>query len=104
MSASRVVVAVPADLSAWGRAQLETPWVRAYLHRRLAGVAVGETVEVFLDVGCCGDTLDVPLRVERIDGGEPVGPETTVTFEDGATCGLAGSWRVQSRAGPAVDR
>lgn len=97
-NAARLVVSYPADLSAWGRDQLETPWVRAYLRRVLADAAPGETVGVFLDVGCCGDTLDVPLRIERADGA--VGPATEIDYEERAACGLAGGWLVQSRAGP----
>ena len=101
MTTSRVVVSYPADLSGWGRDQLETPWFRTYLRRRLADVAAGETVEVFLDVGCCGDTLDVPLRVERIEGDGPVEADAAVDYVEREACGLAGGWLVQSRAGPA---
>ena len=116
MTARRVVVSYPADLSGWGRDQLETPWFRAYLRRTLggdgegeggrsegdaSGAVVGDTVDVFLDVGCCGDSLDVPLRVERVDGDGPIDEETTVEYEEREACGLAGGWLVQSRAGPA---
>jgi len=101
MAAGRVVVSYPADLSDWGRDQLETPWVRAYLRRKLAGArAAGRTVEVFLDVGCCGGTLDVPLRVERLHGDGPVGEDTDVEYVVREACGLSGGWLVQSRAGP----
>lgn len=115
MTATRVVVSYPADLSGWGRDQLETPWFRAYLQRTLggggegdgagkggdAGAEVGDTVEVFLDVGCCGDSLDVPLRLERVEGEGPIGEGTQVEYEEREACGLAGGWLVQSRAGPA---
>ena len=107
MTATHVLVSYPADLSAWGRDQLETPWFRAYLRRTLGGddgPGVGDTVEVFLDVGCCGDSLDVPLRVERVEGEGPIGEETEVEYEEREACGLAGGWLVQSRAGPAGDR
>ena len=101
MTATRVVVSYPADLSGWGRDQLETPWFRAYLRRTLGSAEVGELAEVFLDVGCCGDSLDVPLRVEDIEGEGPVGEETAIEYEEREACGLAGGWLVQSRAGPA---
>jgi len=100
VTVSRLLLSFPTDLSSWGRDQLETPWMRAYLRRVFDGVRPGEQTEVFLDVGCCGDTLDVPLRVERIDGDGAVDTETAITFEERAACGLAGGWRVQSRAGP----
>lgn len=121
MTARRVVVSYPADLSGWGRDQLETPWFRAYLrrtlgtgggrgggdsdrgdgHRRADESVEGRTVDAFLDVGCCGDSLDVPLRVERVYGDGPIGEETTVEYREREACGLAGGWLVQSQAGPA---
>ena len=112
MTATRAVVSYPADLSGWGRDQLETPWFRAYLRRTLGeggegdggSARAGDTVEVFLDVGCCGDSLDVPLRVERVEGEGPIGEDTVVEYEEREACGLAGGWLVQSRAGPAGSR
>lgn len=115
MTATRVVISYPADLSGWGRDQLETPWFRAYLRQTLGatddGTATdgtnegrtveGRTIDVFLDVGCCGDSLDVPLRVERIEGEGPIDDGTDVVYEEREACGLAGGWLVQSRAGPA---
>lgn len=98
--ASLVVLSFPADLSQWGRRQLETPWVVAYLKKTLGTVAVGTTTEEFLDVGCCGDTLDVPLRVERIEGGTTVGDSTDIEFTHRETGAVAGGWRVQSASGP----
>lgn len=103
MTATRITLSYPADLSAWGRDQLETPWMRAYLQRTLGEATQGDDIEVFLDVGCCGDTLDVPLRVEGIDGVGSIGADTGIDFEERAACGLAGGWRVQSRAGPVVE-
>ena len=105
MTADGVVVSFPADLSGWGRDQLETPWFLAYLRRTLGREdggrpEAGETVEVFLDVGCCGDSLDVPLRVERVADDGPVGADTVVEYVEREACGLAGGWLVQSRAGP----
>lgn len=100
MTSSTAVVSYPTALSAWGRDQLETPWVRAYLGRHLASAEPGDVVEVFLDVGCCGDTLDVPLRLERVEADGPAGPATRIVYEERAAGGIAGGWRVQSRAGP----
>lgn len=98
--AARVVVSYPADLSGWGRRQLTTPWFTAYLRKTLGDVTVGDAREEFLDVGCCGDTLDVPLRIESVEGGQRVGPETAIEYVEREACGLAGGWRVQSAAGP----
>ena len=98
--ATLVVVSYPADLSGWGRGQLDGRVFRAYLRRTLGAVAAGDERSVFLDVGCCGNTYDVPLRVERVDGGDAVGPETEIEYVEREACGLAGGWRVQSAAGP----
>jgi hypothetical protein len=99
-TATRVVVSYPADLSEWGRDQLDGRVFRAYLRRTLGSVAAGDERSVFLDVGCCGSTYDVPLRVERVDDGDAVGPETEVEYVEREACGLQGRWRVQSAAGP----
>jgi len=64
-----------------------------------------ETCEEFVDVGCCGDSLDVPFRVERIEvDGDPV---DTAVVTDATAVGyetrsgdVDGGWRVQSAAGP----
>jgi len=36
----------------------------------------------FVSVGCCGDTLDVPLRVESVEGGDAVDEDTEFTFTE----------------------
>ncbi|MFB6111775.1 MAG: hypothetical protein ABEJ35_04475 [Halobacteriaceae archaeon] len=97
--AERVVVSYPADLSDWGRWQLDERSFKAYL-RRNETAAAGDVWDVFLDVGCCGDTYDVPLRVERVDGGQQLTPETEFVYEERGACGLGGGWSVQSAAGP----
>ena len=98
--ATRVVVSYPADLSGWGRGQLDGRIFRAYLRRMLGDVEPGDERAEFLDVGCCGNTYDVPLRVERVVGGSTVGPETEIEYVEREACGLNGGWRVQSAAGP----
>lgn len=95
-----VLVSYPADLSEWGRWQLEERSFKAYLRRTHDTVAVGDTWTVFLDVGCCGDTYDVPLRIESVEGGTMIGDETTIEYEEREACGLEGGWNVQSAAGP----
>lgn len=98
-TATRVVVSYPADLSGWGRRQLDTTHFRGYLRRVHDEVEPGDVWEEFLDVGCCGDSLDVPLRVEETDG-DVVGEETDVHYVEREACGLDGGWQVQSEAGP----
>lgn len=96
----RVTVSYPADLSGWGRDQLDTKHFRAYLCRVHDTAETGETWEVFLDVGCCGDSLDVPLRVESIEGTGELGEETEIEYVEREAYGISGGWEVQSAAGP----
>ena len=99
-TARLVVCSYPANLSAWGRSQLETDHFRAYLRRVHGEAAVGDVWEEFVGVGCCGDSLDVPLRVERVEGGSVLGEDTTVEYEERTGCAVEGGWLVQSAAGP----
>jgi hypothetical protein len=99
-AANRLVLSYPADLSDWGRRQVATPWFRAYLRKTRRPVAPGDVLEEFVGVGCCGDALDVPLRVESVEGGDVIGADTEITYETRAACGIEGGWRVQSAAGP----
>jgi hypothetical protein len=99
-TADTVVVSYPADLSEWGRFQVEKPSFRAFLRRTRDVAAEGDAWEEFVGGGCCGNTLDVPLRVETVEGGPRLGPETTVEYEDREACDIDGGWAVQSQAGP----
>jgi len=98
--AERVVLSYPADLSQWGRDTLDDGPFRAYLGKTLGTVDPGAEVEVFVGVGCCGDTLDVPLRVEALDGGDAVTEATTIEYEVREACGIEGGWAVQSAGSP----
>jgi len=99
-TARTVEVSYPADLSDWGRFQVEKSSFRAYLRRVHDTAAVGDVWEEFVGVGCCGDSLDVPLRVEDTTGGEAIGPDTEFAFVERAACGIEGGWEVQSADGP----
>jgi hypothetical protein len=99
-AATRLVVSYPADLSDWGRMQVEKPSFRAFLRKTRETAAAGDDWTEFVGVGCCGDSLDVPLRVERVDGGATIDAETEITFSVRAACDLDGGWLVQSEAAP----
>ena len=99
-TASRVVVSYPADVSNWGRDQLGTRHMKAYLRRHFESAAEGDDWSVFIDVGCCGDSPDVPLRVEEVEGGPEMDADTEIDYVEREACGVQSGWEVQSRAGP----
>ncbi|MFB6154783.1 MAG: hypothetical protein ABEJ22_02740 [Haloferacaceae archaeon] len=96
-AATTVVVSYPEELSDWGRDQVESDRYVNYLRRVLDDVAVGDEFEEFADVGCCGDTLDIPFRVEAVEGPGRVGPETGIEFTT-RDAEMEGGWLVQSQA------
>ena len=98
--AERVVVSYPADLSEWGRFQVEKPSFRAFLRKTRDTAEAGDLWEEFVGVGCCGNTLDVPLRVEDVEGGSRIVDDTEIEYDVRDACGIQGSWRVQSKGGP----
>jgi len=100
--ASRVVLSYPADLSKWGRDTVEGSPFTAYLRKVHDDLQEGAVFEEFVGVGCCGNTLDVPLRVEAVEGGDRLGPETTIEYTVREACDIDGGWRVQSADGPRV--
>ncbi|SFR51000.1 hypothetical protein [Halogeometricum limi] len=103
-TARRVVVSYPDELSAWARDQLDTDRFRTYLRRVLDDLPPGHTWEEFVDVGCCGNSLDIPLRIESVDGPERMGSDTEIEYATRETepGELEGGWRVQSKGGPAA--
>ncbi|WP_117365237.1 hypothetical protein [Natrarchaeobaculum sulfurireducens] len=98
--AERIVVSYPKDLSEWGRFQVEKPSFRAFLRKTRKQANAGDVWEEFVGVGCCGNTLDVPLRVERVEGGSVIDDDTEIEYDVREACGIQGSWRVQSKGGP----
>ncbi|ELY51758.1 hypothetical protein [Natronococcus jeotgali] len=98
--AERIVVSYPADLSEWGRFQVEKPSFRAFLRKTRDAARKGDVWEEFVGVGCCGNSLDVPLRVEAVEGGSRVVDDTEIVYDVREACGIRGSWRVQSEGGP----
>ena len=99
-TASTVVVSYPGDLSLWGRDIVEDTPFRAYLRKAHDRAATGDTWEEFVGVGCCGSALEVPLRVESVEGGAELTAETCFEFTEREACDIDGGWEVQSAAGP----
>ena len=97
--ATRVVLSFPDGLSEWGRDQVDTDRYRNYLRRMIDEARVGDQREEFVDIGCCGDSLDLTFRVEVVEGGAHVGESTTIELVERAG-DVDGGWRVQSAAGP----
>ncbi|MBC9986679.1 MULTISPECIES: hypothetical protein [Haloferax] len=100
-TATRVVVSFPDELSAWGHDQLTADRFVTYLRRVHEDAAPGDEWEEFLDVGCCGDSLTLTLRVEELDpeGATRIDDETTVEFVE-REGSVHGGWCVQSADGP----
>ncbi len=98
-TAERVTVSYPEDLSKWGRFQVEKPAFRAFLRKTKGHVEEGTTWDEFVGVGCCGDSLDVPLRVESVEGGDEMGERTEIVYEVRDTCEIEGGWEVQNAGG-----
>lgn len=98
--ATRVVLSHPSDLSEWGREGLDGQPFRSYLAKAHDTASEGDVWAEFVSVGCCGDTLDVDLRVESVDGGDAVTEDTEFTFTERDGDGVEGGWRVQSSGGP----
>ena len=101
-TATRVVVSYPSNLSDWGRDQLEGHRFKTYLRKTKthSDLEPGAIWEEFVDTGCCGDTLDVPLHVETVDGSPVMGPETGIVYTEREDGTVEGGWLVQSAAGP----
>ncbi|MFC7140379.1 hypothetical protein ACFQMA_11135 [Halosimplex aquaticum] len=99
-AATTVVISYPSDLSTWGRDKLDGRPFRAYLQKTLGAVEAGQVTEEFTGVGCCGDTLDVPLAIESVEGGDRVDESTEIEYAVRDSCEVEGGWRVQSAAGP----
>ena len=87
------------DLSDWGRDIVEGSAFRAYLPKAHDEASAGDRWAEFVGVGCCGSALDVPLVVERVEGGSLLTPNTDIEFEVREACDVGG-WDVQSEAGP----
>lgn len=99
-TATTVTLSYPADLSTWGRDIVEGRPFRTYLQKAHGHATEGEDWEEFVGVGCCGDALDVTLRVESVRGGSQLSEHTEFEFVEREACGVGG-WQVQSAAGPA---
>ncbi|WP_416840305.1 hypothetical protein [Haloferax sp. DFSO52] len=100
-TATSVVVSFPDELSAWGRDQLTADRFVNYLKRVYDEAAPGVEWDEFLDVGCCGDSLTLTLRVETVEpaGATNLSAETDIEFVE-REGSVHGGWCVQSADGP----
>jgi hypothetical protein len=95
--ATRLVLSYPEELSEWGRNQVHADRYVNYLRKKLDAPSVGDEFEEFVDVGCCGDAMDVPFRVEAVEGGQTVGEATEIEYTT-REAAMEGGWLVQSQA------
>jgi len=99
-TATKVVVSYPADLSTWGRDIVDDVPFRSYLPKAHDSARPGDRWEEFVGVGCCGSALEVPLRVESVEGGPRLTEDTAFEFTVREACDIEGGWDVQSAASP----
>ncbi|WP_254546812.1 hypothetical protein [Halomarina pelagica] len=93
--ATRVVVSYPADLPPHGRRRIGQEYYRNYLRKVNDEVREGDEWNEFTDVGCCGSRMDVPLRVERVEGGPTMGPGTEIEYVTREARGGDPGWAAQ---------
>ena len=93
--ARKVVLSHPADLAEHGRRRIGQDYYRGFLRKTKDRVVEGEEWEEFTDVGCCGSRMDVPLRVEAVEGGNRMGPETAIEYVEHEERGRNPGWSVQ---------
>jgi hypothetical protein len=94
----QVVLSYPADLSGRARERVGQAYYRTYLRRTLGDVSVGDEVEEFVDVGCCGSKAEFALRVEEVTGEGPAGADTEVEYVERAETGAECGWTVQNES------
>ena len=94
--AATVVLSVPRDLSDRGHREIRRDHYRTYLRRVHDAVAVGDEFEEFTDVGCCGSTMRFTFRVEAVEGGSVLGPDTEIEYVERQEGGAEGGWEVQN--------
>lgn len=99
MSETKVTLSYPSGLSTWGRSIVEDEPFRAYLRKAHNRASPGDRWEEFVGVGCCGNAMDVVLRVEGVDGGPELTETTDFEFVEREDCHFGG-WEVQSEASP----
>jgi len=93
--ATRVVLSHPADLAEHGRRRIRQEYYRTFLRKTKGRVTEGEEWEEFTDIGCCGSQMDVPIRVETVEGGDRMGPETAIEYVEHEERGRNPGWSVQ---------
>jgi hypothetical protein len=94
-TADRITLSFPADIGKHGRKRLGQDYYKGWLRKTHDAVAVGDEWDEFTDVGCCGSQMDLPLRVEAVEGGSRVGSETVIEYTEREACGVNPGWSVQ---------
>ena len=94
-AATRVVLSYPADFGDHGRWRIGQDYYKKYLRRTRNSLEIGDEWQEFTDIGCCGNQMHVIFRVEAIEGGDAMGPDTEIEYTEREACGLASGWAVQ---------
>ena len=94
-TADRIVLSYPADIGQHGRKRLDQDYYKGWLRKAHDAAAVGDEWDEFTDIGCCGSRMDLPLRVERVEGGSRIDAETAIEYTEREACGVNPGWSVQ---------
>jgi hypothetical protein len=93
-----VVLSHSAELSDWGRLQIDQKHFRSWLTRSHDTFTESERFEEFVDTGCCGNAHYIEFVVERIEGDGEVTRDTEIQYTERPGCDVGGGWEAQSDA------
>jgi hypothetical protein len=102
--ATRVVLSIPADIGHHGRTRLGQEYYKTWLRKTRDRVDAGDEWDEFTDVGCCGSRMDLPLRVENVEGGTRIGSGTAIEYTEREACGVNPGWSVQHDEPDALEK
>jgi len=80
-TAKRIVLSHGSDRSERDRAALDDSTFQSSLRRAHDSASEGDVWEEFLGTGC-GSTQDVVLRVEHVEGGAKLAPDTRIEYSE----------------------
>lgn len=93
--ATRVVLSYSSTLSEHAIRRVQQDYYRTYLGKVHDTAAVGDIWAEFTDIGCCGSQESLTPRVEDVEGGSTVTPDTTFEFVERDVGACEVDWSLQ---------